>query len=125
MLELLQHPAIPLLTFALGLLLGHRTALWRDRRKEFNDAAKPVRAWLVAELDKPSPYRKRPGSAEVDQFVSCLGRRHRKRFLAAWQRQDDERKGATYQDACGQVFYRDTAGIEAALRECLRLTERR
>ncbi len=51
MFEALQNPLIPLATFLLGVLLGHRTALWRDKRQEFNEAADPVRAWLLSELE--------------------------------------------------------------------------
>ena len=43
-----------LLTFLLGLFLGHRLTLWRDRRKEFNDIAQPIRDVLLKERENPT-----------------------------------------------------------------------
>ena len=124
MLELLQNPLLSLLTFLVGLLVGHRTALWRDLRKEFNDAADPVRTWLLLEVDEPSAYRKGPGIVEIDLLVQCMHFWRRKGFLAAWQRQQQNREKAVYRDSYGQARYRETAAIQAAVKECLAYTKR-
>lgn len=124
MLELLQNPLLSLLTFFVGLLVGHRTALWRDMRKEFNDAADPVRAWLLLELDNPSPYRKGPGVVEIDLLVQCMHFWRRKGFLTAWQHQQQARKDAMYQDSLGQALYKETAAIKASVSTCLAYTRR-
>lgn len=123
--EFLQSPLLPLLTFFLGVLLGHRTALWRDRRQEFNDAADPVRAWLVAEIAGPSAYRAPPGLSEMDTFVQCLHWWQRRGFDRAWKRQEEERTKAESRDAVGQAHYADSTAIVAALKDCLPFTDRR
>ncbi len=41
-----------LLTFCLGVWLGHRLQLGRDRRKEWNDAVRPVRTALFTVREK-------------------------------------------------------------------------
>ena len=124
MLELLQNPLLSLLTFFVGLLVGHRTALWRDMRKEFNDAADPVRAWLLGEQREPSAYRRGPGIVEIDRLVQRMHFWRRKGFLAAWQRQQQAREKAMYKDSYGQARYSDTAAIMAAVDECLAYTRR-
>ncbi|SFU81966.1 hypothetical protein SAMN04489707_102378 [Paenacidovorax caeni] len=124
MTELLQHPLLSLLTFLLGLLVGHRTALWRDMRKEFNEAAEPVRAWLLQEHARPSAYRHGPGIVEIDKLVQRMHFWRRKGFLAAWQRQQQARAQALQQDHAGGAFYADTTAIKAAVAECLDYTKR-
>ena len=124
MTELLQNPLLSLLTFLLGLLVGHRTALWRDMRKEFNDAAEPVHAWLLREVDEPSAYRRGPDIVKIDLLVQCMHWWRRKGFMGAWQRQEQARKAAMYQDSYGQARYSDTAAIKTAVAECLEYTRR-
>lgn len=124
MTELLQHPFLSLLTFLLGLLVGHRTALWRDMRKEFNDAAEPVRAWLLQEHASPSWRSKAPDVAAIDLLVQRMHFWRRKGFLAAWQRQQQARAQALQRGHAGGAFYADTAAIKAALGECLGYTKR-
>lgn len=38
--------ALNIVSFLIGLLVGHRLALFRDKRKEFNDLTAPVRVAL-------------------------------------------------------------------------------
>jgi hypothetical protein len=119
MLELLQNPLLSTLTFLIGLLVGHRTALWRDVRKEFNQAADPVRAFLLAERKGPGAYRVRPGVVELYGVEQRLTRWRRKRFTAAWQTYERACEQARQKDALGQVAYRDTVPILAAVEACL------
>ncbi|WP_148665152.1 hypothetical protein [Diaphorobacter nitroreducens] len=124
MLELLQNPLLSLLTFLIGLLVGHRTALWRDLRKEFNDAADPVRAWLLREQRAPSWRSSAPDVVEIDRLVQRMHFWRRKGFLAAWQRQQEARAQALQRDTAGGAFYGDTEAIKAAVGECLAYTSR-
>ncbi len=122
MLWPLQNPLLSLLTFFVGLLVGHRMALWRDMRKEFNDAADPVRAWLLLEVSGPSAYRKPPTGLEVDRFVQCLSRWNRKSFLAAWERQKAERDKEWEMGPLGHCTYKNKGPILDGLRECIQYT---
>ena len=114
--------AVPFLTLLIGILLGHWIALGRDRRQELNQAALPVRTWIVAELNGPSPYSAAPSAIEIDIFVQRLPWHRRARFKAAWELQQAERNKVVQQDTFGQVSYSETAGIVAALRKCLHFT---
>lgn len=124
MLELLQHPAIPLVTFFLGLLVGHRTALWRDMRQEFNDAAAPVRVWLLAEAREPSWRSKPPGLGEIDLLVQCMHFWRRKGFVVAWQRNEQARSQSLGKGPSGGACYTGTDAIKATALECLAYTRR-
>lgn len=117
--QIFTGPLFPALTFLLGLFIGHRQALWRDVRKEANQAAEPIRLWLLHELDNPSPYRDAPTRSELDRFVRYLPRWKRKGFLAAWERQQQARSHAVRSDEIGQSFYADSTAIKAAVAECL------
>ena len=56
LLEFLQKYPVVLnvvtgfITFVVGLFIGHKTALWRDKRKEFNELAKPIKVALELNL---------------------------------------------------------------------------
>jgi hypothetical protein len=58
LLEFLQKYPVVLnvvtgfITFVLGLFIGHKTALWRDKRKEFNELAKLIKVALELNLRK-------------------------------------------------------------------------
>lgn len=50
-ISLEQSAIVGLLTFLLGLILGHRLSLGRDKRKEFNEIATPIRANLLKQIE--------------------------------------------------------------------------
>lgn len=126
MSELIPNNAVlwSLLTFFLGLALGHRLGIVRDQRKELNEAAKPIRAWLLAEADTPSPYRNPPTAAEIDLFAHGLSFWKKNVFLASWACQGEVRNRARTQDLSGQVFYGNKEEIREAVKKCLSYTER-
>lgn len=116
---------ISLLTFFIGLFVGNRFALGRDKRKEFNYAVIPIRAWLISELDEPSPYTKAPTAIELDIFVSYLDIWSRRGFRTAYENQAKERKEQEYIDTYGQVVYRNNKFIINYVRKCLTYTKQK
>ena len=74
------------------MLLGHRLALWRDRRKEFNESVAPIRRWLLELAENPSPFLAQPSKLEMDSFLCRLALHHRRSFeetLNTYQRELD------------------------------------
>jgi hypothetical protein len=125
-LQVLDHPAIPVVTFLLGVLLGHHTALWRDRRKERNEAIEPVRAFLLAERHKPSRVLTRPTLQQFDLVYDRIGRRAAGRLRGAWEQYEATCKGQLMEpDAAGQRHYRDLDAIRKAADACLSHLRRR
>lgn len=114
-----------LLTFFIGLGLGHWLALGRDKRREFNDAALPIREWLLSQIQRPSPMSRFPADIDIDLFIQCLPIWKRRGFSSAYEKQKQEREKAISRDSVGGVFYAENGAIIEALRICLPYTERK
>lgn len=112
------------LTFCLGLFLGHRLALWRDRRKEFNEIAEPLREVLLKERDSASPLAKGLGVIEADRLESLLPFWRRRTFRNDWKVYCESKK-STYRDSIGQCFYKNNESIVAQIENILRYTRRK
>lgn len=112
-----------LLTFFLGLALGHWLALGRDKRKEFNSASFPIREWLLKEINDPSPYQKFPSMTELDAFTNKLIWFKRRSFMSAYAGQKSAREAVEKQDSYGSVFYTDKTEIIRELKKCFRYTK--
>lgn len=108
-----------------GLLVGNWLAIGRDKRKEFNEAAQPIRAWLLSEVEQPSPYSPPPNVVQIDAFVSYLPFWKRRGFLKAYKRQDCARRDAVETDSYGQSSYKDDNHIKKWLNTLLRYTKKR
>lgn len=114
-----------LLTFFVGLGFGHWLALGRDKRQEFNEAALPIREWLLCEIKSPSPMAHSPSDIELDIFIQCLPVWKRRGFRSAYEEQKQERKNALTRDSVGGVLYAEDQRIVEALCKCLPYTERK
>ena len=106
-ITLTQASIVSLLTFGLGLIIGHRLTLRRDRRKEFNDAARPIRDWLLEAAKHPSPYLSSPSVSQLDAFTSRLSRRKQTRFNSGVQAYRDAIRTTSRQDSAGQLELHD------------------
>lgn len=76
-----------LVTFSLGLFVGHKTALLRDKRKEFNIAATPIRNVLrdqISQIEKSSFTYPRLGKSEFHSLLDVTPKNKQKRLTAAW-----------------------------------------
>jgi hypothetical protein len=116
--------AVSIVTFVVGLLLGHWLAPGRDNRREFNEAAQPVRDWLLQKEARPSVYGRGPSAIELDTFASCLRTGARKRYDAALHAfRVEQRKAGT--NGIGELILEDPEAFSEAVRRLLPFTERR
>jgi hypothetical protein len=89
-----QSIIVGLVTFFLGLFLGHRLSLSRDKRKEFNDASAPIREWILHEIDLTgfACYNNpEPDIIKLDTFIHCMPWWERRCFKRAYAKQKSER----------------------------------
>ena len=114
---------ISLLLFFLGLILVHRLTLGRDKRKEFNEAAMPVREWLLKQAESISDSTP-PSKIELNAFVSHLSWLKKRLFSKAWQAQENARKNVT-RDAYGTPTYHEPETVAKNIEKCLKYMTRK
>lgn len=115
------------LSFFLGLLLGHWLAIGRDRRKEFNESAAPVREWILRQLDRPEgALSEQPTLMERDAFVQRLGFRKRARFSRLFAEMNDEYSRNLRQDPeTGVLIYTGSKLLPEILKQIEPMTRAR
>jgi len=87
-IEILTSTFFPLVTLLLGFLIGHRLAIGRDKRKEFNELIKPVRIRLWFIRDYPWPNNMQPSNIDYKLI-------HEK--LPFWKRRGFDRAIESYE----------------------------
>jgi hypothetical protein len=104
------------LTFLVGIVAGHRIALVRDKRQEFNAAVAPLRAELIKSIETGGHWMHVPSSIELDRFEHLLWpwtRRRLRRAIASYRHGSKERENYDPETGISEV---DTAYNIAAAR---------
>lgn len=123
-ISLSEASTVSLLTFGLGIFLGHRLTLWRDRRKEFNQAATPIRRWLIDLAECPSPLQRQPSTIEMDAFLNRLSRRKRAKFQSILEQYHRELDSVSRQNpSTGEVEFGDLSSSKTLVIALLRYAE--
>ncbi|MBK5204325.1 MAG: hypothetical protein JJD98_02640 [Polaromonas sp.] len=99
--DLFGSPVLAFGTFLLGLLIGHRFALGRDRRKEFNDAVRPIRAKLLEGLGRVNYMSYIPDAIDSHDLKIHMSRRQWRATSAALN---------AYKEACGNYRQDEIGG---------------
>lgn len=121
----METALLSILTFLLGLILGHWLAIGRDKRKEFNEAVAPVREWLLRAKDSPSPYTGWPSEQELDRFMHYLRPWNRRSFQKRLSHYRELHHSQQVQDSYGQASYQNDTEIRHELSELFNYTGRR
>lgn len=120
-----QQGGLPVASFLLGFLIGHRLELLRHRRKEYNDAVSPIRERLITTLHLPSVHDRLPTASELDVIEHYLGPFARRRLRAAMARHGRHRQEQRHYNGRGEVLYRDRKPLDQALQSVLAALPRR
>jgi hypothetical protein len=125
LITILTHPAF---TAAIGFLAGHFLAIGRDRRKEFNEAAKVINEKLFKERRNPTPLASVPSDTERDVFAQHLFFVKRRNFYYAVEKYNKIKEDADIRMlegviGCGR--YKNESLIINEINNLLRYTKRR
>jgi len=119
-------PIISLMTFFLGLFLGNRLSIGRDKRKEFNAIAEPIRVILFKEKQNPTPYTK--GIDDIDIFKL-------RELLPLWRRvgfditvkryRENKSEKNTVTKSPGVVYFINTEKVINNIETLLKFTKKK
>lgn len=104
----------------LGYLIEHYLSLNRDKRREFNELADPLRAQLLIELGDISHGARGLDEATIHTLASMkwqVGRARLYRCAAAYK--EARQQHLVQDDAYGTFAYSRTDHIELAIRQLL------
>lgn len=110
---------VSLFTFGIGVLSGHKLALNRDRRKEFNDVSEPVRLKLlkqIAKMDAGEYFHVVISQDEIFRIADRLGKHDRINHLYREYKESTTDSGLSMHTAPGgkRVVSDFTAAHKAA-----------
>lgn len=105
-------------------LLGFRAGIIAERRKEYNELADNMAAHCDVELKPHSATCFALLEVDVKQMRRRMGQHQRRRFDLAVERFRAASRDIVRDDA-GQPFYADTDSVNAALRDIVKLVQRK
>lgn len=107
------------LGFLVGAIIGHYLALDRDRRKEFNEVADPLRLQLRRELTDIRANARWAEANAMSLIGDIVRPWKRARFRCAVADYEHARKEHMEVDSYGQPHYTRTDHIEKAIEKLL------
>ena len=116
----MEQYLISLLTFCLGTLVGHRLPLWRERRKEFNEIAIPIRITLTKQIREMETGQFPRSQVNGDQWALLavqLGERKAKSLHALVEAHQEAQRNSGHTAPDGSWALDDFS-------ECLRLSRK-
>lgn len=114
---------VSIVTFLLGLLLGHWLRIEGDKRKEFNEVALRIRVALKSSLSGDGHCHAGIDPKDMELFSHLLRWWQKSCFTKAWASYEDECKKCQTQDAVyGSVAYQKTERLEKLLQNIIRFT---
>ncbi len=123
--EILTHPLLPIVTGILGFFMGHRFALWRDRRNEFNAASEILFVDLEKQRVSPSVHSKEPNEMSFAVFRRHLHGRQRCAFDQAVEAYKKANSDYTPIDEFAFYQHRDPDKVRACAEALIRFTRRK
>lgn len=112
--------------FLIGAYLGHRFAVFRDRRSEFNEIADRVFIALDQEVRSCTPYTAGPRSDDVAILRRRMSWFVRRRFDRAFEEYNEAKRGNTSEpDGRGHVHYISVERIKQAILQVTKLLHRK
>jgi len=113
---------VSLVTGLIGLLVGNRLAIGRDRRKEFNSLAEPIWDLLFREKERPTPYNAIPHKVDFGLFRERLPFWKRRAFDRALQNYQKSKNEQNWErDQYGSVYYKDKTLIIHTIEALLKI----
>ncbi len=117
--------AILLFGLVVGRLIGHKLSIYRDKRKEFNDAVLPIKNFLIKERAIPTPSCPIPDVTDITLVASMLSRKESRLFFKSWGKYKEARQNSKGREKGGGVFYTDTKEIQQSIDDLLLFLKRR
>lgn len=119
-MALADFNAISLIAFLVGLFLGNRLAIDRDKRREWNDLIEPVRAILFEERQTLSPVCEKPTVVAIERIREKFFLWKRRRFdMAVQQYQESTAENNMAQLSWGVLAYRNEQAVLHAINDLL------
>jgi len=119
--------ASSLATGLIGLLVGNRLAIGRDKRKQFNAMAKHITIVLLNARESPFPSDEWPNKTAIHFFREALPFWCRRRFDAALCKCNQARSddNTTTEDEYGDILYKDTNLVAHCIDRLLKFTRKK
>jgi len=127
--ELLRSPVVqlaaPLVTGLIGFILGHRLAIGRDRRNEYNAIADQVRSRLIRMRGAHCSCIADISESDWDLLYRRAGRIQAARLRKALQCTKEAEKSGSAPDALNQAVFTDPAAMTAERERLIDLLKHR
>lgn len=123
--DFISHPFFSVFSALLGFLFGQRFNLWRDRRKELNEAADVVFEGLHRELEHHWSPNGHVASVEFANLRRRLEWWRRGSFDHALAAYEKAKKDCIGRDSVGGVVRKEPNGVRATTLALMKFAERR